>query len=135
MMLPKCVRLCPSVSGPRDWKVTLQVVRDRLSPWSHGCLPELWNAVTAESQELSFSKTTSNNSSSRKVHRAERALEDGEFRKAVQAISFRGLAPVPLFLERLTPSIMAPPLVCLTCARPILRKLSTAPHPLMLLKP
>uniref|UniRef100_A0A1X7VG90 Uncharacterized protein n=1 Tax=Amphimedon queenslandica TaxID=400682 RepID=A0A1X7VG90_AMPQE len=93
MMLPKCVHLCPSVSGPRDWKVTLQVVRDRLSPWSHGCLPELWNAVTAELQEFSLSKSTSNNSSTSKVHRAKRALEDGEFRKAVQALSFRGLTP------------------------------------------
>lgn len=51
----------------------------------------LWDAVTTESEKLSFSQSISNNSSTSKVRRAKRALEDGKFRKAIQALSSRVL--------------------------------------------
>ena len=47
-MLPKCILLSPTVSSRQDWRITLQLVRERLLLWSQGSFDELLNAVVEE---------------------------------------------------------------------------------------
>uniref|UniRef100_A0A1X7T574 Uncharacterized protein n=1 Tax=Amphimedon queenslandica TaxID=400682 RepID=A0A1X7T574_AMPQE len=77
LMFPKCILLSPTVAGPRDWKVTLELVRDRL---------RLWEADR-------ISNSSPSNHSDSKIRRCKRAVEDGQYRKAIQSLSSRGLAP------------------------------------------
>ena len=94
-MLPKCILLSPTVSNRRDWRITLQLVRERLRLWSQGSFDELWDAVLEEADKIRGvnRSTASANISDVNVRRSKRALEDGQCRKAIQALSSRGLAP------------------------------------------
>ena len=51
-MLPKCILLSPTVSSRRDWRITLQLVRERLQLWSQGSFNELWDAVLEEADKI-----------------------------------------------------------------------------------
>ena len=94
-MLPKCILLSPTVSSRQDWRITLQLVHERLPLWSQGSFDELLNAVVEEADKIRGVNwsTASANIADVNVRRSKRALEDGQCRKAIQALSSRGLAP------------------------------------------
>uniref|UniRef100_A0A1X7TY94 Uncharacterized protein n=1 Tax=Amphimedon queenslandica TaxID=400682 RepID=A0A1X7TY94_AMPQE len=77
LMLPKCILLSPTVAGPRDWKVTLELVRDHLRLWSQGSLSDLWDEVLREADRVSNSFPS--NHSDSKIRHCKRAVEDGQY--------------------------------------------------------
>lgn len=90
-MLPKCILLSPTVSGPRDWKETLCLVRERLRLWSQGTLSDLWEGVLKEADKVGVSSNSPTDEVN--LRRSRSAVENGQYRKAIQALSSRGLAP------------------------------------------
>ena len=90
-MLPKCILLSPTVSGPLDRKYTLHLVRERLRLWSQGSLSDLWDEALKEADKVSVSFSSSTDEVN--LRHSRRAVEDGQYHKAIQALSSRGLAP------------------------------------------
>ena len=79
-MLPKCILLSPTVSGPRDWKETLCLVRERLRLWSQGTLSDLWDEVLKEADKVGVSSNSPTDEVNLRHSRS--AVENGQYRKA-----------------------------------------------------
>lgn len=60
---------------------------------SLGFLSELWDAVLEEAGRISGNTASGSSVAEANVHRSKRALEDGQYRKAIPALSSQGLTP------------------------------------------
>ena len=81
------------------WREIQNLVKLRIRRWLAGEISELWNDVLSEKNSrarlLARKKNKSTRSNLRKSNaiRARHAVEDGQYRKAIQALSSDGLAP------------------------------------------
>ena len=105
-MLPRCILANPTRGGRTQWRVTQELVKSRIRRWLAGDFAQLWEDVLAEHERYAHKnlKKTISPESLRKANaqRARRAVEDGQYRKAIQALSSSGLARVtPEILEQM----------------------------------
>ena len=98
-MLSKCLLANPPRGGRSHWRDTLKLVRSRIQKWRDGEFMGLWAEVSANIRGLrsrsvrSKSKTTSAESLRRSNSTcARRAVEDGQYKKALQSLTSMGLA-------------------------------------------
>ena len=121
-MLPRCVLSSPANGDRLRWREILQLVRGRIRRWKSGDVVGLWSdhlaneVIRAKRHRGRKSPDTVRSSN---VRRAKRAIEAGQFRKAIQALTSDGLAiPSCEILEEmlakhpqspLPPSLSSPP--------------------------
>ena len=95
-MLAKCVLASPAAGHRLPWREILQRVKGRLQRWFAGDLGSLWLEACASGHSLSKRADSSASTSSQRsnnVRRAKLAVQDGQFTKALQALTSEGLAP------------------------------------------
>ncbi len=105
-MLPRCILANPARGGRTHWRETQKLVKSRIRRWQNGEFSALWDEVLADwdCQVRKKKPKKPPRESLRKVNarRARRAVEDGQYRKAIQALSSEGLANVsPKVLEEM----------------------------------
>ena len=102
-MLPKCVLASPAIGHRLRWRDILQCFRSRLQRWSDGDLVALWSeTLDDDGQSLSRRSELSASASSHNIRRAKRAVQDGQYRKAIKALTSDGLAnPSPEVLQEM----------------------------------
>ena len=98
-MLPRCILANP-VNGDRlHWHEILKLIRSRISSWQSGDISGLWSDFLASEGNTNrcrhVPKKASNLDSLRAANarRARRAVEAGQYRKAIQALTSEGLSP------------------------------------------
>ncbi len=95
-MLARCVLANPGRGGRYHLRDTLKIVRARIKRWREGDFLGLWQEVLNEEVRLSRrrkpKKETSVSLRAANAHRARRAMEDGQYKKATQALTSSGLA-------------------------------------------
>ena len=99
-MLAKCILANPPRGGRSHWRDTLKLLQARIQRWKEGDLLGLWVEPSSSIKGLrsrsarSKSKPTSSESLRRSnATRARRAVEDGQYKKALQSLTSMGLAP------------------------------------------
>ena len=95
-MLAKCVLASPAAGHRLPWREILQRVKGCLQRWFAGDLGSLWLEVCASGHSLSKRADSSASTSSQRsnnVRRAKLAVQDGQFTKALQALTSECLAP------------------------------------------
>ena len=99
-MLARCILISPPRGGRSHWRDTLKLIRSRIQKWREGKFLELWSDVAAADSRLKLrhlsQKSKCSPESLRRVNssRARQAVEDGEYRKAIQYLTSSGLAQV-----------------------------------------
>ena len=91
-------------------------MRDRLQRWFSGEVASLWSETCADARSLSKRAVSSASTSSQRssnARRARLAVQNGQFSKAIQALSSEGLAsPSPMVIQEMQdkhPQVHAPP--------------------------
>ena len=97
-MLPRCILTNPTNGAHQTWRETLKVVRARLGKWQSGDISGLWSDLMAAekiSQHRRGPKKPLHPDAlcASNVRRAKRAIEAGQYRKGIQALTSDGLAP------------------------------------------
>ena len=94
-MLARCILANPSRGGHSHWRDIRKAVNTRLTKWRAGQLSELWDDVLEENNHLNRNQSQKhmNSSATANINRARRAVEDGQYRKAIQILSSAGIAP------------------------------------------
>ena len=102
-MLAKCVLASPAAGHKLRWREILCRVRSRLQRWSDGEVAELWAEAQEDGHslfkraELARPSVATNN-----IRRAKQAVQDGQYSKAIQALTSNGLAtPTPEILQEM----------------------------------
>ena len=140
-MLPKCVLASPAAGHHLPWREILKQVKSRLSRWFDGDLVTLWTEAFAGGQSLSrrIGQSSPSNQQKHNIRRAKRAVEDGQYSKAMKALTSDGLvAPSDEALQEMLnkhpqsappalPSSSVPPAVKLT-ESVILKALKSFPN-------
>ena len=90
-MLAKCVLASPSAGHRLRWREVLRLVRTRIQRWVDGDLAALWSEAVAGAQSLS-KRLLSTSQHSSNIRRAKLAVQDGQFSKAIKALTSDGLA-------------------------------------------
>ena len=99
-MLARCILANPPRGGRLHWCDTLRLVRSRIQMWREGKIAELWEAVVLRDREFLSHRTKKEATpSTASLHqsnafRARRAVEDGQYRKALQSLTSAGFASV-----------------------------------------
>ena len=97
-MLAKCVLASPVNAHRSRWRDTQNLIRSRLRRWSAGDLSTLWvDALAAGKAHKRKHRTLSASSDAVRranIRRAKRALESGQYSKAIQALTSEGLASI-----------------------------------------
>ena len=93
-MLAKCVLASPATGHRLRWREILKLVRSRIDRWLAGNLVALWSEAVSGGQSLSKRMQSSSRSSnpSHHIRRAKQAVQDGQYSKAIKALSSSGLA-------------------------------------------
>ena len=97
-MLPRCILANPVRGGRSHWHDTEKTVRNRIRRWRAGDILGLWSEVEVGEDRLNHrrgrpKKVTSESSRVANARRARRAMEDGQYKKAIQSQTSDGLAP------------------------------------------
>ena len=97
-MLPRCILANPVRGGRSHWRDTEKTVRNRIRRWRAGDILGLWSEVEVGEDRLNHrrgrpKKVTSESSRVANARRARRAMEDGQYKKAIQSLTSDGLAP------------------------------------------
>ena len=97
LMLPKCILANPSRGGHSHCCDTLNTVRSRISRWSKVNVWELWEELVAvdgrtKKHQRKPREITVEFQREIKVRRARQAIEDGQYKKAIQALMSDGVA-------------------------------------------
>ena len=97
-MLPSCI-LCAPADSRLQWRVITQKIKNRLTRWSNGDIPNLWAEVLSLHSQVASSRRgrrrqTVSDHSQPMARRVIKAAEDGQFHKAMQLLQSEGLAPV-----------------------------------------
>ena len=92
-MLAKCVLASPAAGHRLRWREILNLVNSRIRRWMDGDLVALWSEAVAGGQSLSR-RALSSSSSQRNynIRRAKQAVQDGQYSKAIKALTSDGLA-------------------------------------------
>ena len=94
-MLARCILFspCPAKGGRHGWRDNLKLVRARIKRWRDGDILGLWSEVCEEKLKRRSKprKETSESLCATNVRRARRAMEDGQYKKAAQALTSSGL--------------------------------------------
>lgn len=97
-MLPRCILSSPARGGRSHWRDTVKIVHDRIRRWRAGDLFGLWAEVEESDAKLNRRKKTKKLSQdslhTANATRARCAVEDGQYRKAIQVLSSDGLSPI-----------------------------------------
>lgn len=97
LMLPRCVLSSPVNGGRTHWREVQRLVKTRIQRFQAGDFSELWSEALVESGKYSRKRNPKKSSislSKINASRARRAVEEGQYRKAIQALSSSGLANV-----------------------------------------
>ena len=89
-MLPKCVLARPAASHRLRWRDIRDLVKSRLRRWSEGEFESLWEESTVKPKT-----NTRRGRPDQKQHnitRSKRAIQDGQYSKALKALASEGLA-------------------------------------------
>ena len=98
-LLPRCVLANPHNGGRLHWRVILKTVKARIRRWQTGDVLGLWTdyLISAEKghRRRGGKKKASQHESilAANIRRAKRAVEAGQYRKGIQALTSEGLAP------------------------------------------
>ena len=97
-MLSRCILANPERGGRCHWRDTVRIVRARIRRWKEGDIMGLWSEVGAVEDRLHHRRGKPRKLSpvslrAANARRARRAIEDGQYKKAMQALSSDGLAP------------------------------------------
>ena len=92
-MLAKCLLASPASGHRMRWREILKCVKSRLQRWSEGDLSDLWAKALAHGQSLAKRRDQSAPSShSNNIRRAKAATQEGQYSKAIKALTSDGLA-------------------------------------------
>ena len=95
-MLAKCILFSPASGWRYFWRDTLKSVRARIRKWREGDILGLWSEVLDEGESLGRRRKPKKESSesllTANARRARRAMENGQYKKATQALTSSGLA-------------------------------------------
>ena len=114
-MLAKCVLASPTTGHRLRWREILKRVKSRLQRWADGDLMSLWSEALVDGRSLAKRRDQSASaSSSGNFWRAKLAVQDGQYTKAIRALTSEGLAsPSPEVLQEMqNKHPQAPPLTC-----------------------
>ena len=104
-MLAKCVLVSPADGHKLRWREILRRVKSRLQRWSDGDIASLWSEALEEGRSLSRRSEQASSSStsvSHNIRRAKRAVQEGQYSKAIKALTSNGLAsPSPEILQEM----------------------------------
>ena len=108
-MLAKCILANPPRGGRCHWRHIQNQILSRISKWKAGEFTNLWEgAIQAnKQQERRFQKRAANSNQSddflrsANARRARRAVENGQYTKAIQSLSSAGLAKPSEALEEM----------------------------------
>ena len=99
-MLPRCILANPPNGGRQPWRETLKTVRARIGKWQSGDILGLWSDFVAAEKISQLCRKPKkhlhpdpNVLRASNIRRAKRAVEAGQYRKGLQALSSDGLAP------------------------------------------
>ena len=122
-MLAKCVLASPATGHRLRWREILKRVKSRLQRWADGDLMSLWSEALDDGRSLAKRRHQSASaSSSGNFWRAKLAVQDGQYTKAIRALTSEGLAsPSPEVLQEMqNKHPQAPPLTCHPAQSPLL---------------
>lgn len=95
-MLPQCVLYSGTSGRKRSWRDTLKSARMRIRRWREGNCTELWSEVTEVKEGLTHRRKKRKESTealrANNARRARNAIEEGQYKKATQALTSSGLA-------------------------------------------
>ena len=97
LMLPRCVLSSPVNGGRTHWREVQRLVKSRIQRFQAGEFSDLWSEALIESDKYSCKRNPKKSSiplSKINASRAWRAVEEGQYRKAIQALSSSGLPSV-----------------------------------------
>ena len=94
-MAAKCLLYSPPSGHRLRWREILKLVKSRIDRWLAGDLAALWSEAVSGGQSLLKRTGSSRESYQRNHHirRAKQAVQDGQYRKAIEALSSNGRAP------------------------------------------
>ena len=96
-MFARCVLTIPVKGGRTRWWETLGIVRSKIRRWRDGDFSGLWTEVLDEAKTFTRrrkpKKDAPESIRATNVLRAKRAIEDGQYQKAMQALTSSGLVP------------------------------------------
>ena len=98
LMLPKCILFSPRKSSIY-WREIMHIVRQRIRRWVSGDYCGLWSEVCKVAECFRPSQRKGGGKETSSLHlnnanRARRAVEDGQYRKAIQFLTSDGFASV-----------------------------------------
>ena len=112
-MLAKCVLASPSAGHCLRWREILSLVKNRIQRWIDGDWMALWSESVVGAQSLSKRSSTTSQLSIN-IRRAKKATQEGQYNKAIKALTSDGLATpsAPVLQEMLSkhPQSVPPPL-------------------------
>ena len=113
LMVSKCILSSPPLGHRMRWREISKLVKARISRWQAGEFSTLWKealdggwSLQKRSKALGPSQQRSNN-----IRRAKQAVQDGQFSKAIKALTSDGLADhsAAIVQEMLSKHPQAPP--------------------------
>jgi hypothetical protein len=92
-MLAKCVLVSPAAGHRLRWREILKRVKSRLRRWEDGDVISLWLEALDDGHSLAKRRDKSSSaSSSNNFRRAKLAVQEGQYTKAIRALTSDGLA-------------------------------------------
>ena len=95
-MLPRCILASPVRGGRSHYRETLELVRRRIRRWKAGEFTDLWSDVVEEDsrwvRKRQRKAPTPNSLRLSNARRARRLTEEGQYKKALQALLSEGIA-------------------------------------------
>ena len=98
-MLPRCILAIPANGARMNWRKLLSIVKSRIWKWRSGDLSGLWDDLVANEEKRSKKSRRQKKIPPQDVlrcanaNRARRAVQAGQYRKGIQALTSDGLAP------------------------------------------
>ena len=98
-MLPRCVLSNPANGNRLRWRELLNIVRSRIKRWQSNEVLDLWSDFLTGKGKINHQNRVPKKLShpdrlrASNARRAKRAVEAGQYRKAIQALTSEGLAP------------------------------------------
>ena len=117
-MLAKCILASPATGHCLRWRDTLKVVKTRLHRWCNGEMAALWSEAIIDSKALHARKGSSS-TVNHNTRRAILAVQNGQYRKAMNTLTSDGLAsPSPDILQEMLAKYPQAPPPSLSCSLP-----------------
>ena len=92
-MIAKCVLASPATGHRLRWREITTLVRSRIDRWRAGDVASLWSKAVAGGHSLSKrAQSSSGSQRSRNIRRAKLSVQDGQYSKAIKALTSNGLA-------------------------------------------